>query len=281
MLRNFTVCMCVRNSTICMKSCVENFSLLKAQTLINHQHLCPQTSPWEYGWTLYGLLTEVSTERSKATDENMQLPKAPATPLAEKPPGHFHFHVSPSPGSGQISTILLHVSQSALCFSWSFFQSKVCSEKMRNMVERNNQTDSEKQQQSLRTIRAYRRKREEEEEDSVDLSCMAAAAGAEDERTAPVDGRTVLFVCLHQHHLTASITVARKGSLLETQDSQVCPYPQFTSGPYCSCLHSGSVHSVLVAVNLYEMLHPKQYLHLFPARLCLRLGFLEVGPGAY
>lgn len=195
MLRNFTVGMCVRNSTICMKSCVENFSLLKAQTLINHQHLCPQTSPWEYGWTLYGLLTEVSTERSRATDENMQLPKAPATPLAEKPPGHFHSHVLPSPGFGQIWTFLLHVSQSALCFSWSFFQSKVCSKKMHNIVERNNQTDSEKQQQSLRTIRAYRGKREEEEEDSVDLSWMVAAAGAKDGENG-AGGRIDCLVCL-------------------------------------------------------------------------------------
>ena len=67
-------------------------------------------------------------------------------------------------------------------------------------------------------------------------------------RTRPVGGwiDLSLFACTS---IIASITVAREGNISGIQDSLLCPYPQFTSRPYCNCLHFGMVHSILVAAE--------------------------------
>lgn len=82
------------------------------------------------------------------------------------------------------------------------------------------------------------------------LPCTVVAAGAKDgENRAGGWMDWPQFVCSHHCHLAASITVARKGNISGTQDSLLCPYPQFTSRPYCNCLHSSMVHSILVAAQ--------------------------------
>lgn len=202
------MCVCGRDSSICMKSSIE-----KAKTLVIYQHyFCrPDLLPV----TMEAPYVALRSEHSKKPSHwwQYQATKGPGySSLNRKTPGHFN-----SPVPCQILTVFPSHFSILPCPLPVLLQSQSCSKEMENM-----QTDLKKSKIPEQSETRGTRKK-----DSVSLALNVEAAGAKDGENwaggwMAMTSVFCLFVCLHQDHLTAKNKLAGEGKVWGTQYLLLC-----------------------------------------------------------